>query len=122
MVNQYFVEKRVDEKVLQFGHLLAVWPKGSRRRFYDDPDRIAWIQLAPWSLFCFRLDKVLYANCLCLVAMANLRERTQTPNGKVGKTHKRLRIYERSGRSRRGASGSRVTVQCCQLNNSNWQH
>ena len=27
------------------------------RRFYDDPDRMTWVQLAPWSRCCvFGLD------------------------------------------------------------------
>ena len=32
----------------------AAWPKGQRRCFYDDPDRMTWIQPAPW-LRCFVL-------------------------------------------------------------------
>ena len=26
--------------------------KDKRRRFYDDPDRMIWVQPAPWSLCC----------------------------------------------------------------------
>ena len=40
---------RVSSVVLRF-YWLAAWPRGQRRRFYDNPDCIISVQSAPWSV------------------------------------------------------------------------
>ena len=50
-IPEELVSDRVNLMLFNF-KLSAAWPREKKRRFNYDPNRMIWVQLAPWSRCC----------------------------------------------------------------------